>query len=193
MCERHIDHIILCSIYGVTRLDSHSSKVIKFNNMLPVYTLMPHFRRCGDKIYKHVSMKLYTLKEASNSHQSQSQPTDTIIKFYNLIFIKQVAQKILEICKKPQNVIYSPNKQQQHQQQQDTSHSKIITLASPFSKRTPSSVTCLFSPFSSVSSSSMIATHHSSSPSSPIQRRAKKKLQFNNDQSSPNKKRKEDK
>lgn len=83
MKDRHLDQIMMCSLYGICKV---SDNEIKFKDIVKAYSTMPHAK---PETYKHALIE-------PGLH-------DSIIFFYNKIFMQNMKNVILQFAKQVQS------------------------------------------------------------------------------------------
>lgn len=105
MLDRHLDQIIMCSIYGIAKVRRYD---LKFREIITAYTQMPHVRdpSCGDlnpTVFRVVCLEphldLQSPEERAAAPEAMASLSGTkgdIIRFYNKIFIQSMKPFLLK-------------------------------------------------------------------------------------------------
>lgn len=94
MCEHHLDQIIMCCIYALSRININGDRSIQFGNIINEYRFQP---QGSSIIYRNVLLSVLKKPDA-NSEQQQSETAvssspetngkfGSVIDFYNKIFL----------------------------------------------------------------------------------------------------------
>lgn len=96
--NRHLDQIVLCTVYGVCKIQSHNKdKVVKFNEIIKKYKELQH-QLTGASVQVFQNMYTHVRLEDNNY--------GTIIEFYNKVYIPQMKTYIMSID--PRNEVPMP-------------------------------------------------------------------------------------
>eukprot|EP00186_Timspurckia_oligopyrenoides_P003099 CAMPEP_0182442870 /NCGR_PEP_ID=MMETSP1172-20130603/1734_1 /TAXON_ID=708627 /ORGANISM="Timspurckia oligopyrenoides, Strain CCMP3278" /LENGTH=955 /DNA_ID=CAMNT_0024637939 /DNA_START=52 /DNA_END=2919 /DNA_ORIENTATION=+ len=92
LIDRHMDQVILCCFYGISRVVR--ADTLGFRDILAVYRNMSHVRRPGNhgicpRIYRQVLIR--------NDKYAD------VIEFYNLVFMITVKQNLIQVAKSKSN------------------------------------------------------------------------------------------
>jgi len=93
MYNRHLDQLVMCSIYGVCRV---KKLPVTFKGIIEKYKQMPH---AHTHLYRHVDLSVfYFICDNSNPQESQHGQAGDIIQFYNDLYIPAMKSFIMQFA-----------------------------------------------------------------------------------------------
>ena len=99
--DRHLDQIVLCSIYAVSKVYFRAvgsslpgTQEVSFREILAQFKLSPHYLRLGHYVFRDVSLG--------------ADKRSTIIEFYNAVFVPEMDSYVLGFQGEYQNILGLP-------------------------------------------------------------------------------------
>ena len=102
--NRHLDHIVLCTLYGIAK--ANSLEVVTFKGLIEAYSNLPH-----SQLYtmRQVTMTHPMTHQQHNGNTRQAHDISDVIVFYNQIFLPHMEQTLQSIVSGNTPLIELPN------------------------------------------------------------------------------------
>ena len=92
--DRHIDQLLLCTMYGVCKMMKFEPEV-SFSNIIHVYTLV-RGSELGDRACERLVRHVKLLSDAEAAKSPNKRQYGNIIQFYNILFVPALKDHLLQ-------------------------------------------------------------------------------------------------